>query len=301
MYQKWLIGFAVLSLGIVALMEINYQVNHKNYYRHAEDYTVNKLLVQEVNQKRKSVLMGDSVTHWAIEGVSLSDDVYDLTATSSMTIVGQYMLLYRYLQQNEAPEDVYFFFIPEAMMEDTKNTYSVVESIFDKPDEIEVIKMLKNGGFSTGGSYFYDRIRILKFWKQYLAHGSRQLSLKPIMKKLQDKQEETLDIHQKVEDIQMNPVSKHVIRELIKLAKTHNIKLHFILEPLKSDNYISYLNSDIADFLEKNSIPLTDFRKIFIFEDKAFYDGIHLSGVNADTYVYLIDKNIVPILKNKVH
>lgn len=299
MYKKWLLGFFTLSLLVVAVIEVNYQQNSKKYYRHAEDYAVNKLLVEQVNKEHRAVIMGDSVTHWAIEGVPVSDDVYDLSVTSSMTMIGQYMLLNRYLKYNKAPKDLYFFFIPEAMMENTEKTAQVVETVFDEKGEAETIKMLKLGAYDSDRNYFFDRVRILKFWKQYLPHGERRVDIKAVEEILKTPRKALFKDSKKAEVIHLNDISKHVIKELVKLTKKYNINLHFVLEPLPSQNYQAYQDSDIPAYIKENNIALIDFRDIYVFDDKAFYDGVHISGLDADIYVYMIDKKIVPFLKQK--
>jgi len=296
MYKRWLLGFLLLSLIIASIIEVNYQLNRKQYYRHAEDYAVNKLLAQQKNRDYKTIIMGDSVIHWAMEGMKLDPSVYDMTVTGSMTIVGQYMMLNRYLKYNKAPDEVYMFFIPEAFKEDTENTRPRIESIFDEEGEAELIKKVKLGQFSDESNYFYDRVRILKPWKQYFAKGNRSIDKSSVLREVsRDKTYEIVD--QTMKERHLTKVVENTFKELQSLCKNNGISLILVLEPMQYIRYKAYENSDLDKFFKSKNIGIIDFRTIYEFEDKLFYDGLHLNQLNADLFMYKIDQNITTILK----
>lgn len=296
MYKKWLKYFSFISILLIVILELNYQYNRKSFFRTGLDYKVYTYLNQKLSKDVKTVIFSTSVTYGPLRKYKLRDDILDLSTVSSVGILGQYFMLKRYLEQNKnTVKNIYLFALPGTFSSSyEKNNPMYIDSVFDTKNEKDYLEKIRNKRYNP--DYFYSRINYLKIWKStYRKFSKKQLILK-----------RSIDLHPYSGKSQIN--LKHqkitssfnnVFDDFLNLCYQYNIKLYIVIEPLNSHNYQSYKNSDLSTYITSKNVTLINFNDIHTFKDDDFRDGRHLNIIKQVEYVYLINRYVVNILKDK--
>lgn len=291
-YRKFLYLFVVFSILFMGLIEVIYQNFRSNIYTNPIEYKVNGVLKSTHHKDYDSLFFSTSVTYGTLREYKLSDDVLELGTTFGVGFVGQYYMLQRYLKQNNKVKNIFFFVLP--------NSFEVVNfssEIFNNNEELEESR--KNGFVTIDSNYFYSRMHYLKIWNSTYRNISKKrldLSGDFIFNSVdfKDVLDETVRTN-----FMINKTVDYYIDKIIDLCKEHNIEVTFVLEPLKKEKYIDFLNSDLRSDIQNKNINFIDTNAIHLFDDDDFFDGVHLKDSSKILYRILIDKHIKKLTQER--
>ena len=305
--KKWLKSFIFFILGIVILFELKYQVAPVN--RHEVDYLVKEMLPSLKNEKYETVILGDSLAHNVFSKLELKKNILDLTSNKAVALAGSYYILKRYLKNNDAPKEIYFFAIPAFLHYDLNEnlTYSYFETVFTHSSEIKEIQTFKPELYSDAfnlDKYFESRKNALKIEgyrpekrQKYIDVDEKELIKVPnfINEKIESNIAEAKAFRDKIE-----PLPKFYFEQLVALCKKENIQLTVVIEPIfkayiplfKGSKWDNYLKSKVS----KGEIVYKNINDYYAFNSYFFKrDGRHITGKVNQYYQNLIDKYILKL------
>ncbi len=295
MYKKWLKYFFIFSIGIMVVLEINYQCNRKNFIRHGLDYKIHNTLPDSANKKIDTIVFGNSVTYGPMRQYKIKDRVLDLCTVHSVGILGQYFMLQRYLQKNRV-NSVYLFVLPQNFYMDLSSINDIyIESVFEKQEEKIFLRTVREEKYEV--NYFYSRINYFKFWKSTYRYFDRKI--------LEIDQDRVIlyptRISQKPNNIsetskKVNEKFDFVFNRFVQLCNENNIDLVIVMEPMIEKEYKKYKVGPISEYIKSHDLKLFELNQIHTFQDKDFHDSIHLNEIEAKKYMYIVDKYIVDFL-----
>lgn len=304
-YRAWSFWMLATVLILLGILEVWYRTYP--YHRHPVDYKIT-LLEQLSGKNYEQILLSDSVTATPLRGIALSNNVLDMTTNQAISLAGNYFILKRYLQRNKPPREVYLFFIPDLLKNnlDNKLTYSYFETIFNRPDEVQLMKALgRNDLYQNSGDFFEKRFESINFFKHYHFEPVKLPPRETVVAAIQsDADQSTTQRNQSrilnKEIVAASPISNEFLPKFLELCQQQQIKATLVLEPLPSILYEKWFNSELKVHTQKISTQYSaryiDTNLLYNFPDNAYSDGIHLKKKWANFYVHLINERITPIL-----
>lgn len=309
-FKTWVILFIVFNILTYISIEVLYNI-YKTDYRHNVDYLVKKIIPSLQNVDKEIIILGDSVANGAFKNLILNDNILDLTSNRAIAIAGNYFLLKRYLEHNQAPKKLYLFAIPEFFNNDLNEpyTYLFFETVFTKEDEIKEIKKIKPTLYSSKNiidKYFERRSKAL-FNKEVYVPTQRskfvnvneseilnnfEISNKGINNRI-DSYKKTLNHFEKLTNVYLNKFKE--------LCAKEKIEFYIVLEPMPLEMQQLFYESKTYNYLVSHSYNLIDVNKLYRFGNNHFlHDSVHFSGKANQYFQKVIDKKIIDIFKDDI-
>jgi len=305
--KKWLLSCFLFFLSLIFLVELKYQIYPGN--RHVVDYIVNEYIPTLINKKYNTLIIGDSLAHNAFSNLLLKDNILDLTTNQAISMAGNYFLLNRYLEKNQAPKKLYLFCIPDLLHNDLNQifTYAYFESVFTRKKEIKEIKEIKPNLYSSK----FDLNKFLERRKKSLNFGGykpkkrisyikiNEKSLKKVSNYMNKKIQTNILSAQKNKQ-KIDNIPKIYLDKIIKLCKNKNISFTLVIEPMPMEYNIIFKDSKWNKYLQMKEINYLNINDYYVFNTYFFKnDATHISGKVNQYYQNLIDKYILDIYNNE--
>ncbi|MGL4947337.1 MAG: hypothetical protein ACRDAQ_03835 [Cetobacterium sp.] len=273
--------FIYLCLGMLVLIPSIYLINGLSK-PNADVYEA----IGAANQKSdyKEVILGDSVSRQIFNIQNQENSkYYHLSSNQAISVLGNYILLEKYLKNNPQTEKVYLMMRPTSFNNDLnqKWTYAYFILPFFSVENIDLFsKKVLNKLKSRNKEIYlnYDLIKVLE------KNPKLALSMKIDYSDHKD--------HSK-EEAFLSEVSIESLKKIEKLCFDNKIKFEILSSPLseKETKVYSRLEEDISknNFTE---IFSRYFESISFYPESSFGDGIHFEKKYLNENIENIGKNI---------
>lgn len=200
--------------------------------------------------KSKILVLGDSVAKQMYDNYKYNDVINSLACNQAISMVGQYLLLKDFLENNENDElEVYLIYRPSSFNNNLDQPYTF--NYFLKP--------FLNNYYSK---YFSNTV-----WEQIKKIPFYRLSYFSFVKKSNWSPSYNIQIN--IRKFEMSSISSEYLKKMVALCKNHNAKLK-VISSIMSDRYIDekFLNL-------KNQIKIYGLEELFkeYFSKMIFLDS----------------------------
>ncbi len=216
--------------------------------------------------KSKKLLMGDSVGNQLFSCTIDNDTINSLACNQTISMVGQYILLDRYLKAGNQVDTVFFLFTPTSLKNNLDQIYTF--HYFLKP-------FYKEEFFSYFSVNVYNQLSKISF--KELAHYP------PILTSNWAPDFNTSD---NVNYTFLSPISVEYIKKIKELAKAYTFKLLVLPTPVSAygKKQIEMMNKKEICYHQLENELDQYFENILYLPDSLFSDAIHLK----DPYPYTV-------------
>lgn len=307
-YKKQIIIFLVIPTIFFLVLEFLY-----TYFPIATNSSEVRIIeINNIkNEELKYAIFGSSVSNGVLgSNPNVYNNVYNGTTVGATTLMGQYFLAKRLLNNNKV-EQIFLSFTPHMLFFDitNKNNKRVVrffnDSFKNSYEENILKKFDKN--YTIENSYIINRRfyinNLIKEQKQFFNEDKIARKIDDILnRKLQvcqkenDKkvQEEILNHSNSIYNAKLNPHIPYLF-QLISEQSLQD-KFIFIIEPMPKSVYEKFIKSDLyftfIKELEHYHIKYIDSNNNFEFNDCMFRDHLHLKNQFNINYEQFLIKTL---------
>jgi hypothetical protein len=253
----------------------------------------------------ETIIIGDSLSKNAISSLNIHPHIADLSSNNALSVAGNYFILKRYLKNNKAPKNIYFFCVPNHLHQNlnTMYTYSYFTTIFTKKEEMESIKKIKPHLYDdySFSKYTESRLKALKFFTHYKPKKKKKPVLikeSELIKKenfMNSQIRSNIDLIKKYQNT-IHDVPKVYIDKIISLCKEMNINFKLVIEPIPQESNRSFMQSKIYQYLKDRNVSIYNVNEHYKFNNYFFRgDGRHIKGKVNQFYQNYIDEHILDI------
>jgi len=288
--------FLLLLFSLVAASALHYQT--EGLARHPEDLKVHQLEKQK-DGRFTHLLLSDSVTENATEGIAFSDDTLPVLTNGWLRLAGQFFLLRRAFEKNPL-SDVDIFVVPDIFIIDVNDEgggrirYTYTDSLFTRPDEI---MDLREAGDPKAGRHLIYLDVIFKSWHRVIDELPPRNRFIPPMPRpsaaavTPAAADRINNRRSALSNFAITRQNTYFLKRINDLCFSNKLHCRIIIEPIPSS--IRSIDWGEIHRLAPN-IEWVDVNDFESFPDGAFYDGLHLKKPEwADYYVSLLTSRIM--------
>ena len=260
-------------------------------------------------EKKRTLLLSDSITSLTLYGVPLDESILNLGTTAPLAIPGNYFLLRRYLERNPPPSKVLFFVSQPLLFSDIRSADERSQFSREFSRFKEITSMVQEGRWD---------IYSIRQWAEQRQYFLKQLvGIKPIYagpplnlswdQNLNVKQD-TLFTESAVASIAQNFIFTEIpstvfnyMESMMNLCKERGIDLTIIIEPAnpiyKNAWHWSKARPELEKLAGKMGVTIVDINEFQNFPDYAFRsDAVHLREEWVPIYIGVIQAHVANLL-----
>lgn len=299
-YKKQIIIFLVIPTIFFLVLEFLY-----TYFPIATNSSEVRIIeINNIkNEGLKYAIFGSSVSNGVLgSNPNVYNNVYNGTTVGATTLMGQYFLAKRLLNNNKV-EKIFLSFTPHMLFVDitnkkNKRVVRFFNDSFKNSYEENILKKFDKN-YAINSSYIINRrfyiSNLIKNQKQFFNEDKKTRKIEDTLnRKLQvcqkenDKkvQEKILSHSNSIYKTKLNPHIPYLL-QLISEQSLHD-KFIFIIEPMPKTVYAKFIQSDLylafIKDLNHYHMEYIDANKNFEFEDCMFRDQLHLKNQFSINY-----------------
>lgn len=273
--KQFLTRVFFFSIAIIIVLSLSFIVrNYKEDIKELIGYEVYHSINKAKSKKSgvKKLILGDSVAKQAYDNLNYNDSLYSLACNQAISIVGQYILLYEFLESYTFPEElsVVLIYRPSSFRNDLDQpfTFNYFLKPFYKTKYDFLLSDLAKDKIMKVPYYFLVKVPFI-----------RQSRWAPNNK-----------FHNGPNDFEISILSKEYLLKIEKLCANRNVKSFKIICPYISNKYMiesfDEFNNQIFT-LGLDSIFEGYFDNIVFLNRDLFIDDIHLENARDLKINYL--------------